>query len=259
MKPETKALIETVLGSVRELLDTRLAAFQKRVEEVEARPIPSPAKTVYELAKDAGFQGTEADWLLSLKGEAGRDGRDGRDGYNGRDAVEIDIARGIDVGRSYPPGVYMSHDGGLLKSMRHTDPLSQAGDVVEAGWQVIVAGVKELSIELLEDSRTVRATFELTGKTLVHDVVIPSIIDRGVYKSTEQYDAGDAVSFGGSMWLSQKNGNTSKPGDGDNAWRLAVKRGRDGKDGKDGLRGERGIEGPRGKDLTQMDFSGRKW
>jgi hypothetical protein len=79
-------------------------------------------------------------------------------------------------------------------------------------------------------------------------IIMPSLIDRGVYKPG-WYERGDAVSFGGSLWIAQIKTN-GKPGADTAAWRLAVKHGRDGRDGKDGARGERGPEGRPGRDLT---------
>ena len=40
-------------------------------------------KSAYEIWKDLGNEGTEADFIASLKGEAGADGADGQDGTNG--------------------------------------------------------------------------------------------------------------------------------------------------------------------------------
>jgi integrin beta 3 len=54
------------------------------------------------------------------------------------------------------------------------------------------------------------------------------VLDRGVYKAEQQYAKGDAVTWGGSLWIAQK-ATDAKPDSGD-GWRLAVKRGRDGKD-----------------------------
>lgn len=61
---------------------------------------------------------------------------------------------------------------------------------------------------------------------------MPVVIDRGVWveDKPEGYAKGDAVTWAGSVWISQKNGNGDKP-DGGDGWRLSVKRGRDGKDG----------------------------
>lgn len=257
MKPDTKSLIETILTAVKDYTSAQLKSIDSRISKIE-KSTPADGKSVYDIAKDAGFTGTEAEWLSSIRGSDGRDGRDGRDGYHGRDAVEIDIGKGIDSAKSYPPGVYMSHAGGLVKSSRHTDPLDEKTDLADAGWQVLVSGVDSVSFDLQEDGRTVLAKVKTTGKTYTHSVAIPSVIDRGVYKSAEEYTAGDAVTWGGSLWIAQTKTN-AKPGEAGSDWRLAVKRGRDGKDGKNGERGERGIEGKAGRDLTQMDFSGRKW
>lgn len=40
-------------------------------------------KSAYEIAKENGFDGTEAEWLASLKGEPGAPGTNGKDGENG--------------------------------------------------------------------------------------------------------------------------------------------------------------------------------
>ena len=72
---------------------------------------------------------------------------------------------------------------------------------------------------------------------------LPVVLDRGVFKVGETYQAGDGVTWGGSYWIAQ--GETAEKPDSGKGWRLAVKRGRDGKDGKDG---ERGAEGKPGRD-----------
>jgi hypothetical protein len=59
-------------------------------------------------------------------------------------------------------------------------------------------------------------------------LTMPVVIDRGVYQSGKQYEQGDAVTWGGSMWIA-KEATEAKPDSGE-GWRLAVKRGRDGKD-----------------------------
>ena len=38
-------------------------------------------KSAYEIAVDNGFEGTEQEWLDSLKGKDGQDGQDGQDGF----------------------------------------------------------------------------------------------------------------------------------------------------------------------------------
>lgn len=41
-------------------------------------------KSAYEIAKENGFNGTETEWLASLKGEPGAPGAPGKDGENGK-------------------------------------------------------------------------------------------------------------------------------------------------------------------------------
>jgi hypothetical protein len=61
-----------------------------------------------------------------------------------------------------------------------------------------------------------------------HTVRLPVIVDCGVFTEGE-YTRGSAVTFGGSLWIAQKDSPEGKPGLSPD-WRLAVKRGRDGKD-----------------------------
>ncbi len=55
-------------------------------------------KSAYEIAVDNGFSGTETEWLLSLRGiqgESGINGTDGTDGENGLSAYEIAVINGF--------------------------------------------------------------------------------------------------------------------------------------------------------------------
>lgn len=58
---------------------------------------------------------------------------------------------------------------------------------------------------------------------------LATILDKGVYRDGDRYEKGDAVTFGGSLWISCADNPEGKPGVSD-AWRLAVKRGRDGRE-----------------------------
>lgn len=60
---------------------------------------------------------------------------------------------------------------------------------------------------------------------LVKSIRLPGIVDRGPFKTGEEYEKGDAVSYGGSLWIAQ-DATGDKP-DGSKSWRLAVKKGRD--------------------------------
>src|SRR5690625_501253 len=49
----------------------------------------SAGKSAYEIAVDNGFEGTEVEWLASLKGEQGPPGADGTDGQDGKGITNI--------------------------------------------------------------------------------------------------------------------------------------------------------------------------
>lgn len=59
---------------------------------------------------------------------------------------------------------------------------------------------------------------------------IPVLIYRGVFREGDEYQPGDTVTWAGSLWHCDEE-TKEKPGDGQKAWTLAAKRGRDGKDG----------------------------
>lgn len=147
------------------------------------------------------------------KGEAGPAGRDGRDGQPGRDGE-----KGID-GKDGAPG------------LNGKDGIDGLGfdDI-----QVEFDGERSFKLVFIRgDQRKEFGAF-----------ILPTVIDRGVWKEGE-FKRGDAVTWGGSLWIAQKD-TAGKPDTPDSGWRLSAKKGRDGKDGKDGKPGERGLPGPKG-------------
>lgn len=57
---------------------------------------------------------------------------------------------------------------------------------------------------------------------------IPAMIYREVYRDGDKYVKGDAVTWGGSLWVA-KTETSAKPGE-NSDWTLCAKRGRDGKE-----------------------------
>jgi len=71
------------------------------------------------------------------------------------------------------------------------------------------------------------------GESVIEREIHTSVVlERGVYSASRAYEAGDAVTWAGSLWIAQRA--TSAKPETDDSWRLAVKRGRDGKDGAPG-------------------------
>lgn len=195
---------------------------------------------------------------IGIKGDPGQDGRDGRDGEPGRDAIHVDILSGIDRTKRYQRGTHAVFQGGTVHAFRATDPLTDDADLEKCGWQVVQRGIASFDWEPSDDLRTITLAFSLTGESVVRkSASIPVLIHRGIYKAETQYEAGDVVTWDGSMWVAKTatSGNPKQSED----WMLSVKHGRDGRDGVRGEKGDRGAEGRAGRDLTQMTGDGRRY
>ncbi len=83
--------------------------------------------------------------------------------------------------------------------------------------------LEDFSATMGDDGRTLVLKFAANGETREHPVTLDIPLDRGLFSTKGDYRKGDAVTYGGSMWLAQ-NASPGVPGDGP-GWRLAVKRG----------------------------------
>lgn len=178
-------------------------------------------KDAYEIAVEKGFQGTEIQWLESLRGKdgengIGKDGRDGRDGKDGRDAVEINILPMLEDGKSYPSGTYARHKGGLVRTNG-------------SGYDVIINGVDSESEVALEDGRTIERTTTYTdGTTYVRRHKFATLMHRGTW-TQRTYDRGDCVMRDNSSWCCMVDSTETMPGTSKD-WQLIARKGDRGKD-----------------------------
>lgn len=198
------------------------------------------------------------------KGDPGQDGRDGRDGEPGRDAVHVDVLDGIDPQKRYQRGTFAAFRGGLVRAYRATDPLPDDGELEKAGWHCVVRGLADIVIEAGDDLRSMTVRHVTTdGHCVERALHVPTMIYREIYREAdnESYACGDAVTWGGSLWVLVGEKSLAAPGtpNTETGWRLAAKKGRDGRDGLRGEKGDRGAEGRAGRDLTQMGPDGSKW
>lgn len=88
-------------------------------------------------------------------------------------------------------------------------------------------------MELAEDGRTLTLKMHAGDTVVEKSLRIATVLDRGPYRGDKQYEKGDAVTHGGSLWIAQVDDPEGAPGMGGKGWRLAVKKGRDGKDLRD--------------------------
>ncbi|MCE1523694.1 phage gp6-like head-tail connector protein [Enterobacter hormaechei] len=140
-------------------------------------------------------------------------------GADGRDALAIEIEPFIDEKKSYPRGTYATHNGGLWRSHEKTYGMR--------GWECIVDGVSAVDIQQ-DNERSFSITLErASGALEVKSFDVPVTIYRDVFKAGTEYQPGDTVTWGGSMWHCNEP-TTDKPGEtGSKGWTLAVKKGRD--------------------------------
>jgi len=173
-----------------------------------------------------GEKGIQGD--IGPEGPQGRMGPAGQKGDAGRDAAELDPID-IRLERSYPAGTWARYRGGLIRAARTTDPLLEdTADVVDCGWKIMVNGFNPPVIKMID--RTVELSILTTEGKVKETFSLPVLLDKGVYSPDNEYEQGDVVSFGGSMWIAQQD-TKDKPGTDTKAWRLSVKHGRDGRDG----------------------------
>ncbi|WP_419185293.1 phage gp6-like head-tail connector protein, partial [Obesumbacterium proteus] len=143
-------------------------------------------------------------------------------GGDGRDALQLEVMPFIDEEKSYPRGSYATHSGGLWRAYEKTHGMR--------GWECLVDGVLGIDVSSTDERNFTVTVTRASGAAETKAFSIPAMIYRGVFKSGEAYQAGDTVTWGGSMWHCDQD-STDKPGEnGSKGWTLATKRGRDGRD-----------------------------
>lgn len=186
-----------------------------------------------------------------VDGKDGRDGVDGKDGDPGRDGA--DGQKGADgndgIGLA---GAVIDRAGSLIVTLtdgstRELGPVvgrdgvdGKNGERGERGFSL-----EHFDTEIRDGGRTLLLKFQQGEVLETHEIGLDVAIYRGVFKAEQNYERGDMVTYGGSLW--HCNSPTAEPPkEGDKAWTLAAKRGRDGKDGAAGKDGERGAPGQKG-------------
>jgi BMFP domain-containing protein YqiC len=141
----------------------------------------------------------ESDFELSPASQRALDGN----GHSRAPVIEQDLRAEL---------IELQHKVAKLEKKRSPKAMSyaEAESLAEAIGNVIAKTEKKLD-------QLVKRVAELEAR--------PELKYRGPWQDKMSYSAGTFVSFGGSLWHSNENGNTSKPGC-DDKWQLAVKHGR---------------------------------
>lgn len=191
----------------------------KQIDKIEI-----PAIDIAEVAEKAA--------LLIPKPKDGENGKDGKDGVGEKgekgdkgdsvDAEQIKTSIAADFERRFSEMT-------LSWERQARDTFEKAVDKMpipkdgENGKDALPLE----DIEITQDGRNVTLKLGPVERTIKLDTVL----DKGVWKD-EVYEKGDAVTYGGSLWIAQSDEQEGAPGT-CKSWRLAVKKGRDGKDLRD--------------------------
>lgn len=231
-------------------------------QSIKGEPGPR-GHSAYEVARTEGFNGTEKQWLESLKGIDGKPGlngkdadpihpdtvalmvskevtaavaaipkpQDGKPGDPGRDALQLDILPGINPQKSVPRGTFALHDGGILMARRQTTP---AETIDWDEWAVAVRGVSRLEWKQDEtDERRFTIKSILTGEeSSEQQFRIPVLVHKGRFIEGTVYEKGDVVRWNRSSFVCQADKTLGVP-EISKDWQVLAQRGDRGNDGKD--------------------------
>lgn len=206
IKEQIKAVTDTLAAMPS--IDGLKSEVETLVDMIEQLPVP----------KDGADGKDGAPGKDGVDGKDGAPGQDGRDGEDGKDATAIEILPAIDEEKSYPRGVYATHKGGLWRSHEKTNGMR--------GWECIVDGVHDIHVDYDGERKCIISIRHSSGPEITKEMILPIVIDRGVYSPEKQYALNDGVTYAGSFWIAVKNEAQGTPGSSDD-FRLAVKKGRD--------------------------------
>lgn len=247
-KSDIEAVVRGVLDAVKETIQATKQDIGARFEALEQRaPVPGPKG-------DAGQNGRDAEPLdtAAIVAEVVKQIPTPKDGAPGKDGAKGDAGPAGDLGPKGEPGA----DGKsvtieelipalmpILKSMQAEWALDferRAQAVFQKAIDAIPIpkdgkdgvdglGWDDLVVEY-DDKRTfgiklIRGDVEKSTGL----IKMPIVLDAGFWREGMKLEKGDGVTHGGSYWIAQEDTDT-KPELGNAAYRLCVKRGRDGKD-----------------------------
>lgn len=252
--------VKTYVDRSFEVFEARLAAVEARQpEKGEPGRDGKDGVSISDESVDAAVLRAVEDAIKAIPlPENGKDGKDGAPGRDGKDGVSLAGAvidrSGVLVltlsdGSTRDMGEVVGKNGENGINGKDGAPGAAGKDGADG------LGFDDLSVEH-DGERGFAFCFARGGIKKEFAISVPVVIDRGVWREG-QYQKGDGATWAGSFFIAQRD-TTDKPETSD-AWRLAVKRGRDGKDGKPGDQGKEGPQGRAGRDLTQVGPDGAKW
>ena len=211
--------------------------------------------SAFQIAQAGGFVGTEADWLLSLKGADGTNGVDGLNGTDGTNGIDgkdgIDGTNGVDgaAGKSVyeiaVAGGFMGTEAEWLLTLKGTDGVDGVDgiDGKSAYASALNNGFIGTEVEWLASMKGTDGVYGIDGTNGID--------------GRDAYDLAVAGGFTGTEaeWLESMRGAPGEPGapgvDG-----IDGAAGVDGTPGVDGVDGTNGTDGLPGKSAYQIAADG---
>lgn len=220
-------VIKDIANIIKESVEKGVSSLENRVKALEENKVKDgidgkdgvdgkDAVIDYDIIKQMIEESvSKIEPIKGDKGEDGINGIDGKDGVDGKDAIQIEIIPFIDETKTYGRGCYATHNGGLWRSYENTFGMR--------GWECIVNGIKEHSIEFDGQRKAVIKTIYSNGVENNEEIKIPAIIHKGIWKEGS-YDIGDWVQLSGCGWICVEP-TDSRPSDENKAWVLSAKKG----------------------------------
>jgi hypothetical protein len=214
-----KSFGEEIVGFVRDYLEREVAPLKAENEDLKARLKALEDRPTPEVLKGDPGESVDPETVNAMVADAvSKAAAEIRVPQDGKDAAGI-----VEALKDNGELVLTLQDGRLIRTGVRDGEKGKDG---RDGFKL-----EDFDVRVLEDDRTVEFAFKSETHEHIATLKWPTVIDRGVFKAGETYDAGDAVTWGGSLWIAQRQ-TDAKPDTADSGFRLAVKRGRDGKDAK---------------------------
>ena len=160
-----------------------------------------------------------------LPGKDGSDGIDGKDGSDGSDGADGSDGTSVTLADIEPMLKSMNAEWALDFEKRAQQILEKAYDRMPKPRDGI--SFDDCKMYMEDDGRTLVCAMSNGDKMFEHKFILDHILYREVWSNEADYMKGDAVTYGGSLWIAVKPNSSSRPGASNKSWRLAVKKGRD--------------------------------
>lgn len=222
-------LARSLAPVIVDLLDstqTLVSALVQRVDALEARPKPQDGAPGPQGERgEPGPMGvTGSPGEPGPRGERGEKGDAGPCGEPGRSVTLDDVQPQIDA--AIARAVLDLERRAQATLQREIDRMPKPRDGVDGKDGRDGLQLEDFCAELI--GRTLNVSMRSGERVISRSVRTAQILDAGPFRDGNDYEKGDAVTFGGSLWIAQKDAPEGKPGISTD-WRLAVKAGRDGK------------------------------